>query len=116
MEGFSLGTLGSSPFPSYKDPDIGIHLLMSYDGTQSDDFDEDQRVIWTLDPINTLSSIAKNQLGHSDSIKMGNPNKDSAFCATEWMICLRLKGQDDDVRPPCIEWMSGARTRRDTAQ
>ncbi|CAD6449117.1 6fc9ffb1-7ff3-4b34-b26d-bc0811670d0b-CDS [Sclerotinia trifoliorum] len=113
MEGFSPGTFGSSPFPSYKDPDIGINLSMDYGGTQSDDFDEDQRVIWILDPSNTLSSTAKNQLGHSDNIKMGKPDKD---IAVERMVCLRLKWQDDDVRPLCTEWMPDGRARRDTAQ
>ncbi|KAJ8063122.1 hypothetical protein OCU04_008365 [Sclerotinia nivalis] len=116
MEGFSPGTFGFSPFPSNKDPDIGIDLLMSYDGTQSDDFDVAQMVIWILNPSNTLSAIAKNQLGHSDSIKMGKSNKDSAFYATERMICLRPKGQDDDVQPPCVECIPDKRERRDTAQ
>ncbi|KAF7861936.1 hypothetical protein EAF04_007817 [Stromatinia cepivora] len=116
MEGFSPGTFGFSPFPSNKDPGIGSDLSMSYDGTQSDDFDDDQGVIWIFNPSNTLSSITKNQLSYSDSIKMGKSNTDSAFCATERMIRLRPNGQDDDVQPPCVKCLPDKSARRDTAQ
>lgn len=116
MEGCSPGPFGPTqfPFPAHRDPDISNDLSMSYVGTQYDDFDEGWWLISLL--YSSESSVAKNQLGQSDSCRMEMSNKDSVLYASNITSLLSPQRADDDVRNPCVTWVPRKSARRDAAR